>query len=206
MELTSAANIPYKSGSQRNITKSASTIQEEVESFNGSGGVGGYVHSVVHVKPDTEHLKSAIYKYGAVSVAIDASNSVFKTYDGSYVWGYNSGECKNALEDVNHAVLAVGFGEATAPDGSAIPYFIVKNSWGVDWGSEGYGAIFAGNETTPTGGCGILTDATAVSGWRGGDYSICKSNCPPTEDECSYSYYDALDGKNDFMNPTTCGS
>ena len=123
------------------------------------------VGSVVHVKPDSEHLRSAIYKYGAVSVAIDASNPVFKTYSGLYVFGYNSAECKNAPEDVNHAVLAVGFGSATAPDGSTIQYFIVKNSWGVDWGSEGYGAIFAGNEGSTTGGCGILTDATAVSGW-----------------------------------------
>ena len=119
----------------------------------------------MNVSPDIGHLRSAIYKYGAVAVAIDASSHDFKVYKGSYVYGYNSGECQNSIESTNHAVLAVGFGEDTAPDGSTIPYFIVKNSWGVDWGSEGYGAIFAGNETTPTGGCGILTDATAVSSW-----------------------------------------
>jgi hypothetical protein len=158
------------------------------------------------VAPDSDHLRSAIYKYGAVAVAIDAKNPVFKTYDGSYVWGYNSRDCKNALEDVNHAVLAVGFGSATV-DGSAIPYFIVKNSWGVDWGSEGYGAIFAGDEGSTTGGCGILTDATAVSGWTGGidRPPICKSNCPPSTDECSYDYYaNHMDGTS-CKQTNTCG-
>ena len=72
-------------------------------------------------------LKAAIAK-GPVSVAIEASSDVFRFYSTGVL---NSKECGAAL---NHGVVAVGYG-VSASKGK---YYIVRNSWGADWGLKGY--------------------------------------------------------------------
>ncbi|KAK4797725.1 hypothetical protein SAY86_030051 [Trapa natans] len=62
-----------------------------------------------------------------VSVAIDAEGYNFQFYGG----GVFTGSCGTIL---NHGVTAVGYG--TELDGTK--YWMVKNSWGTDWGEDGY--------------------------------------------------------------------
>ncbi|KAM5128991.1 cathepsin K-like [Mantella aurantiaca] len=73
-------------------------------------------------------LKTAVGTVGPVSVGIDASLSTFQFYSTGV---YYDPQCN--AEDINHAVLAVGYGVQ-----KKAKHWIIKNSWGLDWGDKGY--------------------------------------------------------------------
>ena len=57
--------------------------------------------------------------------------------------------CSDDPNDIDHAVLAVGYGSESGQD-----YWIVKNSWSEEWGLDGY--VHIGRSTGNTRGvCGI---------------------------------------------------
>jgi len=78
---------------------------------------------------------------------VQADSSYFRFYRSGVV---DSDECGTNL---NHAILTVGYSDK----GSAVPYWIVKNSWGAGWGDNGYIklAIREGK-----GVCGVHMDTT----------------------------------------------
>jgi len=90
---------------------------------------------------DEDDLTSAIGSIGPVSVAFQVAAD-FRFYSHGVYDSYNatSGQtvCQNGSQDVNHAVVAVGFGETNEESGDGIPYYIVRNSWSSTWGMEGY--------------------------------------------------------------------
>ncbi|NXJ87170.1 CATK protein, partial [Trogon melanurus] len=90
-------------------------------------------------------LKKAVGTMGPVSVGINASPMTFQFYSRGI---YYDPTCNPA--NINHAVLAVGYGTQ-----NGIPYWIVKNSWGEQWGNKGY-ALLARNLNT----CGISNFAS----------------------------------------------
>lgn len=96
---------------------------------------------------DEEDLHRAVAFYGATSVCIDASHYSFQLYQSGV---YYEPQCNP--DYMEHAVLAVGY----STDENGNDYWIVKNSWGVDWGMEGY-INMARNENNH---CGIATMAS----------------------------------------------
>lgn len=90
---------------------------------------GGTVNSTVNVTSGSmAALYEAIARVGPISVAIDAEGD-FQFYDSGI---FSSSTC--SAEYLDHAVLAVGYGVSA----SKKKYIIVKNSWGKDWGMDGY--------------------------------------------------------------------
>jgi C1A family cysteine protease len=72
-------------------------------------------------------IKTALYTYGPVATSMDAADAAFRAYTGGVYEHYDA-------EMVNHAVLIVGWDDNLGPEGA----WIVKNSWGTDWGIDGY--------------------------------------------------------------------
>ena len=67
-----------------------------------------------------------------------------------YKSGVYDGKCASGPADVNHAVVAVGYGNDRGAD-----YFTVRNSWGADWGVDGYFQIARGKNK-----CGLADCAS----------------------------------------------
>ncbi|KAK7262620.1 hypothetical protein RJT34_30195 [Clitoria ternatea] len=83
-----------------------------------------------------------------VSVTIDADEDVFQFYSSGV---FTSG-CGN---DTNHSVTVVGYGK----DGDGTKYWLVKNSWGSEWGEKGY-IRMKRDIRAKEGLCGIATDSS----------------------------------------------
>ncbi|XP_053331129.1 cathepsin S-like [Spea bombifrons] len=75
-----------------------------------------------------EALKVVVGTEGPVSVAIDASRRSFYMYKAGV---YYDPQCSNT--ETNHAMLVIGYG---ADNG--VEYWLVKNSWGTNFGEGGY--------------------------------------------------------------------
>uniref|UniRef100_A0A8C6YVN7 Cathepsin K n=1 Tax=Nothoprocta perdicaria TaxID=30464 RepID=A0A8C6YVN7_NOTPE len=89
-------------------------------------------------------LKRAVARVGPVSVGIDASLPSFQFYSRGEAASCNG-------QNINHAVLAVGYG---TQKGSK--YWIIKNSWGEEWGNKGYVLLARNRDNT----CGVANLAS----------------------------------------------
>lgn len=132
--IESETTYPYKAHKHKckyNATNSAANVTAHVE-------LARYNETL---------LKVAVATVGPISVAIDANHNSFFSYSSGV---YNEKACSSKDRNLDHAVLVVGYGTTD----KNVDYWIVKNSWGPEWGNEGYIWMSRNNKNQ----CGI-TDA-----------------------------------------------
>ncbi|XP_028130753.1 uncharacterized protein LOC114326559 [Diabrotica virgifera virgifera] len=98
---------------------------------------------------DEKGLEIALATLGPVTAAIDAGKETFQFYSEGI---YDDPACGNTPEQMNHAVLIVGYGQEA--DGRK--YWLVKNSYGPNWGIGGYVKMAKENNNQ----CGIAIQAS----------------------------------------------
>ena len=76
-----------------------------------------------HENAAVADIKQYLNETGPMAIALDATD--FQYYDSGILECYNS--------NLDHAVLLVGYGTENGED-----FWIVKNSWGQNWGEEGF--------------------------------------------------------------------
>jgi len=84
---------------------------------------------------DPAEIQTFLVSNGPLSITLNAD--LLMSYSSGVITGPGD-ECLNSESD--HAVLLVGYGT-----NSTVPYWIVKNSWGTDWGMDGYFMIESDN-------------------------------------------------------------
>lgn len=105
---------------------------------------------------DEQSLQYYLATAGPVSVAFQVASD-FRHYSSGV---YSSKVCKNGPQDVNHAVLAVGYG--TDPQ-SNMKYWTIKNSWDYSWGVEGFFKIEAFKNMCGVADCMSFPDLYGLS-------------------------------------------
>lgn len=130
--LSAEENYPYKGVDQPCAYK---------PEYASIGVVGGSVN----ISVSEPAIQQALFEVGPVSVSFTVVPG-FKDYKSGI---YQNATCPNGPLDVNHDVVAVGYGTEGGLD-----YWIIKNSWSAQWGDKGFFKIQRGVNMCGVQNCG----------------------------------------------------
>lgn len=100
-----------------------------------------------------EEQLEALLTVAPVSVGIQSQSPFFRLYSS----GILTGEHINTGEPIDHAVSLVGFGQ---DEETGRQYWVLRNSWGTDWGEDGgYFRLERGGDNGQLGSYAAVTHA-----------------------------------------------
>lgn len=121
---------------------------------NCSSVKGTDIRNCYTIAPYNETLLGLFLQQQPISIAIEAGARTFQHYVSGI---YSNPHCYTG--ELNHGVLLVGY-----DDSNIVPYYIIKNSWGTDWGDKGYMYIIRNpNNENGTGMCGLTLQSSFPS-------------------------------------------
>jgi len=122
-------NFPYQNGWNLIIPTPPDTVDcKHIENHPYKIDSWSYIYPRINDIPEVENIQQAIYQHGPVYSGIYAG-SAFDSYKSGIFSTHEGGD------KINHAVVIVGWdGAKDDPNG----YWIIRNSWGSDWGENGY--------------------------------------------------------------------
>jgi len=145
VDMATEASYPYKAADGTCKTSFTTAIpQGGITGYKSVGKVRCHQRQACRFDTSVEDLQSALMQQ-PVSIAIQADQSSFQSYKS----GILSSGCGTQLD---HGVLAVGYGKDLAREEFFQSYWLVKNSWGTSWGDAGYIKISSSTSDT----CGVL--------------------------------------------------
>jgi len=110
--------------------------------------VGARIRNYTMISTNEDQMAAYLVQHGPIAIAADAEEWQF------YIGGVFYLPCFTSLD---HGILIVGYGVETDILDQTMPYWIIKNSWGADWGEDGYLRVERGD-----GKCGVNLYASSA--------------------------------------------